>query len=183
MFSVCRLVSRRCHKISAMRRFSPGSSQNRTWSVTPSGSQPESSTVERGQQPFLPHRLRAPGVRPGARSFLLPSCERRKFRYHGQSPHGVGPCFACAFSQAATPLLDPHYRASALLWVAPTSKHHRPCPRFLHLFTGARLPRTAAWISLVTAYSHCQARYGLRPRGASAPHSPHCATDCCLPKS
>ena len=40
--------TRRCHMISAIRRFVPGSSQNRTWSVTPSGSQPESFAEEQG---------------------------------------------------------------------------------------------------------------------------------------
>jgi len=44
-----------------------------------------------------------------------------------------------------------------------------PASSLLHLFAGARLQRTVARISLVTAYSQCQARYGLRPRGVSMP--------------
>ena len=44
-----------------------------------------------------------------------------------------------------------------------------PVSLLLHLFTGARLQRTDAWISLVTAYSQCQARHGLGPRGVPAP--------------
>ena len=95
--------------------------------------------------------------------------ETRGHGCHGQSPLGVGPCFTRALSQAATPLLDPHYQASQLVWVAPTSTHHRPRPRFLHLFAGAHLQRTGARISLVTACSQCQARHGLGPRGAPVP--------------
>ena len=53
--------------------------------------------------------------------------------------------------------------------MAPTSTHHRPCPRFLDLFTGAHILRTDTWISLVTTCAQCQARYGLGPRGVPAP--------------
>ena len=53
--------------------------------------------------------------------------------------------------------------------MAPTSAHRRPRPRFRHLFAGARLRRTDTRISLVTTYSRCQARCGLRPRGAPVP--------------
>ncbi len=66
--------------------------------------------------------------------------------------------------RAAAPLLDPHYQASALVWAAPTSEHHRPCPRFFHLFTGTR---TDARISVVTTCSRCRARYWAR--GARLP--------------
>ena len=113
---------------------------------------------------------------PQRRAFRAPPRERarqlretRERRCHGQSPLSVGPCFTRALSQAATPLLDPHYRASSLVWMAPTSTHHRPCPRFLDLFTGARILRTDTLISLVTTCSQCQARYGLGPRGVSVP--------------
>jgi len=44
-----------------------------------------------------------------------------------------------------------------------------PASSLLHLFAGARLQRTDARISLVTAYSQCQARHGLGPRGVPAP--------------
>ena len=44
-----------------------------------------------------------------------------------------------------------------------------PMSSLLHLFMGARLPRTDTWISLVTACSQCQARHGLGPRGVPAP--------------
>ena len=177
----CRLVSRRCHNISAMCRFVPGSSQNRTWSVTPSGSQSESSTKGWDSGLAIPHRLRAPSFRPGARSFRAAPrgrsephvrlaarlvCQTLQSRGHGQSPLSVGPCFPARHLQTATPLLRPHYRASPLLWVAPTSARLRPHPRFLHLFAGARSLRTDVRISSVTAYSHCQARHSLGPRGA-----------------
>jgi len=58
---------RRCRKISALRQFVPGSSRSRTWTVTPSGSQPESFAVEQGSDP-APCRLRTHGVRRGAAS-------------------------------------------------------------------------------------------------------------------
>ncbi len=108
-------------------------------------------------------------IEPLSQLLARHQCETLKFGCHGQNPLGVGPCVAFALSQTATPLLDPHYRASSLVWMAPTSTHHRPCPRFLHLFTGARLRRTDTWISLVTTCSPCQARYGLGPRGVSVP--------------
>jgi hypothetical protein len=137
VFSVGRLVSRRCHNISAMRRFVPGSSQNRTWSVTPSGSQFESSTVEQGRGHVFPHPIDSgrlasilaleaftqpfriaeqphQGVEPHPRLFACHPCETLKFGCHGQSPLGVGPCLALALSQTATPLLGPHYQASSL---------------------------------------------------------------------
>jgi len=44
-----------------------------------------------------------------------------------------------------------------------------PASSLLHLFTGARLRRTGARISLVTTCSQCQARYGLGPRGVPMP--------------
>ena len=51
------------------------------------------------------------------------------------------------------------------------SDFHAPPPvsSLLHLFTGARLQRTDARISLVTACSQCQARHGLGPRGVPVP--------------
>jgi hypothetical protein len=89
--SVCRLVSRRCRNISAMRRFVPGSSQNRTWSVTPSGSQPESFAVEQGSESCAlstPHRRHPPQCRA---SRAPPQGQPRQLREtrerqcHGQS--------------------------------------------------------------------------------------------------
>jgi hypothetical protein len=44
-----------------------------------------------------------------------------------------------------------------------------PFSVLLRLFAGAHFPRTDARISLVTACSQCQARYGLGPRGAPVP--------------
>ena len=105
------------------------------------------------------------GVEPRLRLLARLQCETIKFGCHGHNPLGVGPCFARSFSQTATPWLHPHYQASLLLWMAPTSIHHCPCPRFLHSFTGACLRRTDVWISLVTTLSQCQARHGLGPRG------------------
>ena len=53
--------------------------------------------------------------------------------------------------------------------MAPTSGRHRPCPRFLHSFTGAHPPVDRRRISLVTTSSQCQARHGLGPRGVPNP--------------
>jgi hypothetical protein len=92
------------------------------------------------------------------------------------------------------PPLGPHYRVSTLLWVAPTSKHHRPCPCS---YTCSRVPASSGptlglvrcavpaslrarpglpgrafgrpALPLVTAHSQCQARHGLGPRGVPAP--------------
>jgi hypothetical protein len=135
---------------------------------------PSLSPWNRGASP-APCRLRA-RLPPRCQVFRAPRIRRARQRRetrehgcHGQNPLGVGPCFTLALSQAATPLLDPHYQASTLVWVAPTSVHLRPCPRFLHLFTGARLQRTDARISLVTTCSQCQARHGLGPRGVPMP--------------
>ena len=120
-----------------MRRLVPGPAQNRTWSFTPSGSQPESFAVEQGSDPAS-CRLRTDGIRRstalcahrseggGARRLR----ETRERRGHGLNPLGVGPCFTRALSRAATPLLDPRYRVSTLVWMAPTSTHRRPRPRF-----------------------------------------------------
>ena len=66
-------------------------------------------------------------------------CETVKFCGHGQSPLWVGPCVPFPLSHPGTPWLHPHYQASRLLWVPPTSGHHRPLPRFLHSLTGAHL--------------------------------------------
>ena len=64
-------------------------------------------------------------------------CEMLEFSGRGQSPLGVGPRIDHALSQAATPWLHRHYPASTLLWMAPTSKHHCPCPRS---YTCSRVP-------------------------------------------
>ncbi len=95
-------------------------------------------------------------------------CETREPVCHGQSPLSAGPCITLALSQAATPSLRTHYRASPLLRMAPTSEHHHPRPRFLQLFAGARLRRTDARISSVTAYSLMSGSNGLGPRGVPA---------------
>jgi hypothetical protein len=116
---------------------------SRTWSVTPSGSRPEPFAVEQGSESSA---LSTPRVRlpPQRRVCRAPpqgrARQRRETREqgcHGQNPLGVGPCFTRALSRAATPLLDPHCRASQLVWVAPTSTHHRPRPRF---YTCSRVP-------------------------------------------
>ena len=101
--------------------------------------------------------------------------------FHGQSPLSVGPCSARTFSQTATPSLRAHYRDSTLLWMAPTSAPHRPCPCLFRLFTGARLQRTETRTSSVTAYSRCQARHGLGP-GEHRHRTPWRDTGCCLPE-
>jgi hypothetical protein len=124
----------------------PDSSQNRTWSVTPSGSRPESSAVEQGSESSA---LSTPRVRlpPQRRAFRAPPQGRARRRRetreqgcHGQNPLGVGPCFTRALSRAATPLLGPHYQASPLIWVAPTSAHHRLRPR---CYTCSQVPASS----------------------------------------
>ena len=54
-------------------------------------------------------------------------------------PLCVGPCFLLSFAQTGTPSLPPHYQGSPLLWVPPTSTHHRPFPRLLSLVHGCAL--------------------------------------------
>ena len=48
VFSVCRLVSRRCHNISAIPQLCPRPSQNRTKGFPPSGSSFNHSTSQKG---------------------------------------------------------------------------------------------------------------------------------------
>ena len=188
--SVCRMVSRLCRKISAMRRFVPGSSQNRTWSVTPSGSQPESFAVEQGSESSAlstPHQTASATVEGFPRTALgqpRQLRETRECQCHGESPLGVGPCFTLTLSRAATTLLDPHYQASQLVWVAPTSTQHRPRPRY---YTCSRVPASSG---PMRGY---RSRTGWLPRvlnvrldTASDPgeypcRSPWRDTDCCLP--
>ena len=96
---------------------------------------PSLSPWNRGASP-APCRLRA-RLPPRCQVFRAPRIRRARQRRetrehgcHGQNPLGVGPCFTRALSRAATPLLDPRYRASTLVWMAPTSTHRRPRPRF-----------------------------------------------------
>jgi hypothetical protein len=106
--------------------------------------------------------------------------KRAHFSCHGQSPLGVGPCIRSTLSQTATPLLGPHYRVSTLVWVAPTSKHHRPCPRS---YTCSRVPAShgptlgSPWLPRIL---------NVRLDTASDPgeyscRSPERDTNCCLP--
>ncbi len=119
VFSVCRLVSRRCHIISAIRQFVPGSSQKRTWSVAPSGSQFESSPMDGRRNPSTPGARflgtpvayvlapRAPARRPSeARLNELPRTEssrcRAVYRSHAISnrhPFAPPALFACQGGQ------------------------------------------------------------------------------------
>ena len=77
-------------------------------------------------------------------------------------------------------MLTAHYQASQLVWVAPTSTHHRPRPRF---YTCSRVPassgpmRGSPWLPRVL---------NVRLDTASDPgeypcRSPWHDTDCCLP--
>jgi hypothetical protein len=77
-------------------------------------------------------------------------------------------------------MLTAHYQASQLVWVAPTSTHHRPRPRF---YTCSRVPassgpmRGSPWLPRVL---------NVRLDTASDPgeypcRSPERDTDCCLP--
>ena len=108
-----------------------------------------------------------PAHRPkGSRANCVKTRERQ---CHGQNPLGVGPCFTLALSRAATPLLDPHYQASQLVWVAPTSTHHRPRPRF---YTCSRVPassgpmRGSPWLPRAL---NVRLDTALGPRGVSVP--------------
>ncbi len=81
------------------------------------------------------HRLLAPASSERRSLTCLPPghpytdrLKRAEMSCHGQSPLGVGLCIGRTLSQTTTPVLGPHYRVSTLVWVAPTSKHHRPCP-------------------------------------------------------
>jgi hypothetical protein len=96
----CWPLPRRCHAISAIGRFVPGSSQNRTWSVTPSGSRFESSTkgwdhpinsgrlpsvlsLEAFAQPFGLVQQSHQGVEPHPRFNARLLCETLKSCGHG----------------------------------------------------------------------------------------------------
>ena len=106
--------------------------------------------------------------------------KRAHFSCHGQGPLGVGPCIRSTLSQTATPLLGPHYRVSTLVWMAPTSKHHRPCPCS---YTCSRVPASSEptlgspWLPRIL---------NVRLDTASDPgeyqrRSPARSASCCLP--
>jgi hypothetical protein len=130
----------------------PGPSQNRTWSVTPSGSQSESSTAfhsgrllpalapEALVQPLRVKYQTPQRIEPQLRLCTCFLCETVQSCCHGHNPPCVGPCLLFPLSDTGTPSLCPHYQASSLLWVPPTSDSHRPLPRFLHLSEGAQFP-------------------------------------------
>lgn len=139
----------------------------------------------RGASP-APCRLRACGFRRSTeRSAQRPmgghaNGVKRASMVLTENPLGVGPCFTRALSRAATPLLDPHYRASQLVWVAPTSTHHRPRPRF---YTCSRVPtscgpmRGSPWLPrLLNVRLDTVSDPGEYPC-----RSPERDTDCCLP--
>ena len=106
-------------------------------------------------------RPRAPARRPS---------ETRRICCHGQNPHCVGPCIARTLSQTAARNASP-----ALPGIDATmdGSDFRAAPPVSSLFIAcSRVPAfrwTASRISSVTAYSQCQARHGLGPRGVPAP--------------
>ena len=178
----CRLVSRRCHAISPIRRLFPaprrtglGVLHHPAPSLSPSRLDSPRTLNSRRYTSKDALRLRACPAAPARQ----PS-ETRGLGAHGQSPLSVGPCITLALSQTATPLLRPHYRESTLRMDGSDFRAPPPMSSLLHWFMGARLPRTDTWISLVTAYSQCQARHGLGPRGDRR-RSPLRSTGCCLP--
>ncbi len=140
-----------------------------------SGSRPEPFAVAQGSESSA---LSTPRVRlpPQRRVCRAPpqgrARQRRETREqgcHGQNPLGVGPCFTRALSRAATRNAD-HALPGVTARMGGSDFHASlPASSLLHLFAGARFPRTDARISLVTACSRCQARYGLGPRGAPVP--------------
>jgi hypothetical protein len=131
-----------------------------------------SGTGKRSGALSTPHRRQPPQCRA---SRAPPQGQPRQLREtrerqcHGQNPLGVGPCFTLALSRAATPLLDPHYQASQLVWVAPSSTHHRPRPR---LYTCSRVPassgpmRGSPWLPRAL---NVRLDTALGPRGVSVP--------------
>jgi hypothetical protein len=103
-----------------------------------------------------------------------------QFRYHGQSPLSVGPCCSFTLSQTATPWLHPHYQASSLLWMAPTSAHRRLHPR------SYTCPQVPASSGPVPGSPWLPRALDVRLDTASDPReypcrSPERDTDCCLP--
>jgi len=96
-------------------------------------------------------------------------CEMLEFSGRGQSPLGVGPRINRALSQTATRKAAPALPGIDATMDGSDFQAPLPMSSLLHLFMGARLARTDTWISLVTAYSQCQARHGLGPRGVPAP--------------
>jgi|AVFP01.1.fsa_nt_gi hypothetical protein len=162
-----------------MHRFVPGSSQNRTWSVTPSGSQPESFAVEQGSESSAlstPHQTASATVEGFPRTALGQQRQLRETRErqcHGLQSSRCRAVFHSHVISGRRPFARP-----ALPGVTARmggSDFHAPPPAssLLHLFAGARLQRTDARISfsnrLVTTSSQCQARYGLGPRGVPMP--------------
>jgi len=111
-------------------RYVPPPSQNRTWRVTPSGSQREAFTAAN-----------------------RPLCEVGKLRGHAHSPLSVGACLLYPLSHAGTPSLPPRYRSSSLLWAPPTSSDLPSHSSLLRLVVGRALFRASHWISTVTTHS------------------------------
>ena len=79
-------------------------------------------------------------------------------------PLGVGACFPYSLSHTGTPSLPQHYPRSSLLWGASDFRQSLPSPSLFRLVGRCALFRADYRISLVTAQSLCQARYGLRSR-------------------
>jgi hypothetical protein len=100
---------------------------------------------------------------------LCAPCETLELGGRGQNPFGVGSCITLALSQTATRNAAPAL-PGFIATVDDCGIHASPpMSSLFHLFIGARLQQTDAWISLVTAYFRCQARHGLGPRGVPAP--------------
>jgi hypothetical protein len=82
-------------------------------------------------------------------------------------------------------MLTAHYRASELVWVAPTSTHHRPRPRF---YTCSRVPasrgpmRGSPWLPRILDLRLHTVRLDTASDPGEYPcRSPERDTDCCLP--
>jgi hypothetical protein len=187
--SVCRLVSRRCRDISAMRRFASRHGAVGLGVLYHPAPGPSLSPWNRGASP-APCRLRACGF---CRSAELVAHRHKGGHADGVkragmvvtdfSPLGVGPCFTRALSRAATRNAD-HAVPGVTARMGGSDFHASPpASSLLHLFAGARFLRTDARklspTGLVTACSrsqaphgqapHGQARHGLGPRGVSLP--------------
>jgi hypothetical protein len=169
-----------------MHRFVPGSSLVRTWSVTPSGSQPESFAVEQRSESralSTPHQTASatvegfPRTAPGQPHQLRETRERQCHGLQSSRCRAVFHARVISAQRGPPPaMLTAHDQAPQLVWVAPTSTHHRPRPRF---DTCSRVPASSGPMPLcarfsfsnrlVTRSSRCQARYGLGPRGVPMP--------------
>jgi hypothetical protein len=140
VFSVCRLVSRRCHAISSILGCPARPSQNRACAIHAHGSS---------------HRL----SRALARYAM-------QFRCHRFSAAGRGRCFFTSLDHVSSPFLRRHYPPSLVLRDNPTPYARCGAASLLRLLAPSPIRGSTHRVSRVAALSQCHACHGLRPRGA-----------------